>query len=213
MPLAPSAFFTTSCAHRSRPRDSRETRTATWFTGSIVWADGSRCFSFDPLDFIAKLLPLVPPPRANLTHYYGAWAPNAAIRAQIVPHPTDVPCRCGQLALSFGPKTSNTAGSASAATGGAGTINQCGEENLRRDRPDKILWHDLASRTFGVDTLACENCGYTPMRAIAVVFAPTRAQLAVFSVPPPHGAASLWPRPSRAPPKGQMQFEFALKAA
>jgi len=177
------------------------------------WADGCKCFSFEPLDFIAKLLPLVPPPRANLTHYHGAWAPNAAIRAQIVPQPTDMLCQCGQLALSFGPKKSNTAGAANAAANGAATDNQCGQAHPRRDRPDKILWHDLASRTFGVDTLACENCGHTPMQVISVIHTPSAAQLAAISNPALHETASLWPRPSRAPPTGQMQFEFTRKAA
>ena len=37
-----------------------------------AWADGSKCFTFEPLDFIAKLLPLVPPPRVNMTRYFGA---------------------------------------------------------------------------------------------------------------------------------------------
>jgi hypothetical protein len=50
-----------------------------------AWADGSTCVTFDPLDFVAKLLPLIPPPRANLIRYHGAWAPHAAIRKLVVP--------------------------------------------------------------------------------------------------------------------------------
>jgi hypothetical protein len=37
---------------------------------------------FEPVDFIAKLAALVPPPRAHLTRFHGIFAPNATLRAQ-----------------------------------------------------------------------------------------------------------------------------------
>jgi hypothetical protein len=39
----------------------------------------------DPLDFIARLAALVPPPRVHLTRFHGAFAANAALRAAITP--------------------------------------------------------------------------------------------------------------------------------
>ena len=36
---------------------------------------------FSPLDFIARVAALVPPPRMNLLHYHGAFAANSALRA------------------------------------------------------------------------------------------------------------------------------------
>ena len=39
----------------------------------------------EPLDFIARLAALVPPPRVHLTRYHGVFAANAALRAAITP--------------------------------------------------------------------------------------------------------------------------------
>jgi hypothetical protein len=39
----------------------------------------------DPLDFIARLASLVPPPRRHLTRYHGALAPHGSLRALITP--------------------------------------------------------------------------------------------------------------------------------
>jgi len=40
---------------------------------------------FEPLDFIARLAALVPPPRQNLTRFHGVFAPNSPYRARITP--------------------------------------------------------------------------------------------------------------------------------
>jgi hypothetical protein len=39
----------------------------------------------EPLDFIAQLAALVPPPRAHLTRFRGVFAAHAALRAAITP--------------------------------------------------------------------------------------------------------------------------------
>ena len=40
---------------------------------------------FEPMDFIARLVALVPKPRVNLTRFHGVFAPNSAHRAQVRP--------------------------------------------------------------------------------------------------------------------------------
>jgi hypothetical protein len=40
---------------------------------------------FEPEDFIARLVALVPKPRAHLTRYHGVFAPASPDRAKIVP--------------------------------------------------------------------------------------------------------------------------------
>jgi hypothetical protein len=40
---------------------------------------------FEPLDFLARLAALVPPPRVHLTRYHGVFAAPAALRAAITP--------------------------------------------------------------------------------------------------------------------------------
>jgi hypothetical protein len=37
----------------------------------------------DPLNFIGKLAALIPPPRINLIRFYGFFAPNSKLRAQV----------------------------------------------------------------------------------------------------------------------------------
>jgi hypothetical protein len=39
---------------------------------------------FEPMDFIARLAPLVPKPRAHLTRYHGVFASASAWRARVV---------------------------------------------------------------------------------------------------------------------------------
>jgi hypothetical protein len=40
---------------------------------------------FEPMDFIARLVALVPKPRVNLTRFHGVFAPNSAHRARVTP--------------------------------------------------------------------------------------------------------------------------------
>ena len=50
--------------------------------------DGSTHVVLEPLDFIARLVALVPRPRRNLTRFHGVFAPNSKHRNRIVPHRT-----------------------------------------------------------------------------------------------------------------------------
>ncbi len=47
--------------------------------------NGTTHFEFEPVDFIAKLAALVPPPRAHLTRFHSVFAPNANLHAQLTP--------------------------------------------------------------------------------------------------------------------------------
>ena len=50
-----------------------------------AWKDGTRGIVLDPLDFIARLCALVPPPRFHLVRYHGVFAGGSADRRLIVP--------------------------------------------------------------------------------------------------------------------------------
>ena len=39
----------------------------------------------EPLDLMARLAVLVPPPRMHLTRYHGVFAPHSTLRAEITP--------------------------------------------------------------------------------------------------------------------------------
>jgi hypothetical protein len=49
------------------------------------WRNGTKHVVFEPLEFLAKLAALVPPPRFNLVRYHGILAPAAGWRSAIVP--------------------------------------------------------------------------------------------------------------------------------
>jgi len=49
------------------------------------YGDGTTHAIFEPLDFMARLVALVPQPRVNLTRYHGVFAPNSPWRRAITP--------------------------------------------------------------------------------------------------------------------------------
>jgi hypothetical protein len=49
------------------------------------WRNGTTHVIFEPLDFISRLVSLIPKPRVNLTRYHGVFAPNSKSRAKITP--------------------------------------------------------------------------------------------------------------------------------
>ena len=49
------------------------------------WRNGTTHVIFEPLDFISRLVSLVPKPRVNLTRFHGVFAPNSKYRARITP--------------------------------------------------------------------------------------------------------------------------------
>jgi hypothetical protein len=55
------------------------------YTLKTPYRDGTTHVIFQPMDFIARLAALVPPPRLNLTRFHGVFAPNSRYRARITP--------------------------------------------------------------------------------------------------------------------------------
>ena len=49
------------------------------------YRDGTTHVVFSPLDFIARLVALIPKPRVNLARYHGVFAPNSRWRDQVTP--------------------------------------------------------------------------------------------------------------------------------
>jgi len=78
------------CRYIARPAVS-EKRLSLTSTGKIryelktPYRNGTTHVIFEPMDFIARLLALVPKPRVNLTRFHGVFAPNSAHRARVTP--------------------------------------------------------------------------------------------------------------------------------
>jgi hypothetical protein len=49
------------------------------------WRNGTTHIMFEPLDFISRLVALVPRPRVNLTRFHGVFAPNSKYRSKVTP--------------------------------------------------------------------------------------------------------------------------------
>jgi hypothetical protein len=49
------------------------------------YRDGTTHIVIEPLDFMARLAALVPPPRMHLTRYHGVFAPHSKLRAAVTP--------------------------------------------------------------------------------------------------------------------------------
>lgn len=63
-----------------------------------AWKDGTHAVLLDPLDLIARLCALVPPPRFHLLRYHGVLAAHSSVRAEIVPG-RELPSPPAQLPL------------------------------------------------------------------------------------------------------------------
>jgi len=78
------------CRYIARPAVS-EKRLSLLSNGKVryelktPYRDGTTHVIFEPLEFIARLVALVPKPRVNLTRFHGVFAPNSAHRAQVTP--------------------------------------------------------------------------------------------------------------------------------
>jgi hypothetical protein len=92
-----------------------------------------RMWSSKPVEFIAKLAALVPPPRAHLTRFHGIFAPNANLRGQL---------------------TAAHRGKGGAATSGPSPDDRTPDEKRRA-----MSWAQRLKRVFGMDVTACVHCG------------------------------------------------------
>ncbi len=54
-----------------------------------AWRDGTTHLKLSPLEFMQRLAALVPRPRLHLIRFHGVLAPNAGLRAAIVPGPPE----------------------------------------------------------------------------------------------------------------------------
>ena len=143
------------------------------------WRNGTTHVEFEPIEFIAKLAALVPPPRAHLTRFHGVFAPNANLRAQLTPSG-----RGKRLASEVAPAD----------------VNANSDHRTPHERRRAMTWAQRLKRVFNIDVTTCTHCGGS-VRIVASIEEPAaiRAILAHFAK---HGALEqAHYRPAaRAPP-------------
>jgi hypothetical protein len=109
------------------------------------WRDGTEAVVLTPMDLIARLCALTPPPRMHLTRFHGVFAPAAKLRPDIVPRRTHDPELDPPQQLSlFDPTGHRPAPPAQTEP----TPSPAGRHP----------WAWLLRRVFAVDLTVCERC-------------------------------------------------------
>ena len=102
-------------------------------------SDGALSVVFEPLQFLEKVVALMPRTWTHLVRYHGVIAPNAKLRPLVI----------GAGALM---PVSQDGGDASA---------QEGQGGVRGGARRVILWAELMRRVIMVDVLCCPRCGHS----------------------------------------------------
>ncbi|MFM7299434.1 MAG: transposase [Planctomycetota bacterium] len=119
----------------------------------------------EPLEFMARLAALVPPPRHPLGRYHGVFAPNSPWRGAVIPaapSPREPRCASAGAPADGAEKTSPVAAlPAPQERGGAAVEELCTvpEEATKPTRPaTRIDLATLLRRVWNVDALKCPRC-------------------------------------------------------
>ena len=132
------------CRYITRPALANE-RVQTNAAGQVVlklktaWRDGTTHLVMSPLEFMQRLAALVPRPRLHLIRFHGVLAPNAKLRAQVVPQEPELPQEPEPPAQATHPA-------------------EC-ETSCAHHRPVRLSWAKLLKRVFEIDMEHCPNCG------------------------------------------------------
>ena len=163
---------------------TRRTRPRPW-----PKAGGVSVLSFEPVAFLRRLAPLIPPPYANLVRHYGLFAPNAKGRDLLPAAPVspsgarlETELRAERPAPPQPPPppaiVSTTSGPSATTCLGPGTKQAASapralESQHGAGRPPRraLPWAELLRRVFAIDVLVCPKC-LGPMTVIAFLTDP-----------------------------------------
>ena len=94
------------------------------------WANGTTHVVHEPLDFIAKLVALIPRPHKNLVLYHSVLAARSRLRSRVV-----------------GDQRENQ------------RLSQSAGEGKPQPAHQRRAWAELMRRAFGYELLRCPRCG------------------------------------------------------
>jgi len=184
------------CRYLARPPIAQE-RLSLEPDGSVrydfkaAWKDGTRAVRLHPLDFLARLAALVPPPRFHMVRYQGCFGARSKVRAEVVrggSRPIEEPV---QLALLPECEEQVEPGAAT-------------HQPSRPARSSRHPWAYLLRRVFSADVETCTRCGG---RMKLVEIANDRHDIArVLAL---HGLGPDPPVEAGLVPGGQMPLAFA----
>jgi hypothetical protein len=132
---------------------------------------GETHWVMEPMEFMARLAALVPPPSHPLVRYREVFAPNSPWRAGVVPTLRDAEGACGARVDSESDRSGKQPSRSDQASGDP---VDCKGEAASEERPreravkSRIDWATLLHRVWQVDALACPRCG-DRLRFIATI--------------------------------------------
>jgi len=97
------------------------------------WRNGTTHVIFEPLDFISRLVALVPKPRINLTRFHGVFAPNSQYRTLVTP--------------------------AKRGRGKRAKVPNEAQDQTPAEKQTSITWAKRLKRVFDIDIETCSECG------------------------------------------------------
>ena len=137
-----------------------------------------------PQELLARLADLVPPPRAHSLVYRGVLAPNASLRALVVPRPER--------------------------EGSCGHRRRRAEDDEADPPPPpalrarRLAWAELLARVWGPDALRCRHCG-GDVRLVAFITHPLSVRAVLEGAGLPTEPLPL--APARGPPQTAWDFD------
>jgi len=108
-----------------------------------LYRDGTTHVFFNPLDFIGKLSALILPPRLNLTRFFGVFAPNSNLRAQVTAS------QCGKNSPII--------------------TNQGNEQSDKPYQAKSMTYAQRLKPAFDIDISECEKCKKHNVSIIACI--------------------------------------------
>ena len=101
-----------------------------------AWSDGTTALELSPLEFVERLVAIIPPPRANTIVYRGVLAGNAAWRKEVIPAPKAETPQAVEARR-------------------ASRLSRKLRGKVERERAG---WAELLERVFGVHGYRCPQC-------------------------------------------------------
>jgi len=157
---------------------------AVQYTMKKTWRDGTHAIVLQPLDLIARICAMIPPPRFNMIRFHGVLAPNAKLRPEVVPQ-----------------KEARKLAEESAAE--LAQADQVDLFDRVPPKPKRHPWAWLIKRVFLVDVTECPDCG----RKMKWMEACTEKR-DIHRVLAAHGLTPRAPPPGAMAPLGQLRFTF-----
>lgn len=149
------------------------------YTLKRPWRDGTVALVLEPLDLLARVCALIPPPRFHMVRYHGVLSSHAKVRAEVVPRVEDLPV---QLPLFKQERSADR------------------DLDVLAPEPCRKPWAWLLRHVFEIDVTTCRRCG-GPTRWLEAATTPA----AIARLLAKHGLGPR-PPPRRSAPRGQLRL-------